>query len=1035
MDTSADSQVRFALLALQNGLINDQQWVNSCQEWVADKSRSMEQVLLSNGSLQAEQCELLNQLLRFQADRPSNNTDLSLDTLASFEVPAIREQLRQIEDDDLSNSLARWNIASGQARDSGSERSRSAEGPLPAVTPDAAAEPTTFLLGQSTSQGARFRVLRPLDSGRGGMGFINVAEDAELGREVALKQIRPERADEPAYRDKFRLEAEITGNLEHPSIVPIYGLGADASGRPFYAMRWVRGENLGQAINEFHRKHAAGEVSFDSVEFRGLIDRLIDVCQAVSYAHSRGILHRDLKPGNVMVGKYGETLVIDWGLARSPNHDAAHNATGASLEPTPDTTDATLEQLHVRSGSRVEPTLQGSVMGTLGYAPPEQVQGQVDAIGPASDVYGLGAILYQLLCGHTTVATRDRSLQDIVADIVGGRIQPPNQRVRGIPKSLTAICLKSLATDPTQRYSTSEEFIAELERWKADQPVMARRESLIEVLARLARKHRAAALASGLALASIAVISLIALVEVNRQRGLAADSAKKERQQKLEAQTQRDRANQLADAEKAARDEAESLAERNQQVVDTFVAAFRSSDVTHQGVTSKMTALEVLQGALERLDDDATLTGDPLARATLLEAIGISFDSLGAIEEAVDCHHKSLQLRTEALGEDDPLSLESANNLAASYLADGQWEESLEINEQVLRIRRKTLGDTHLDTMASTNNLAATYYQLGRLPEAAAMFADALEAQRTKYGEKHKNAISTLNNLAYTYKMLGQLDKAIPMLERCLELRIETLGQTHPHSIISLNNLALAYEAADRVEEAIPLYELAVKLSTSKLGENHHDTLANLNNLAGGYTRIGRDDDALEIYRQVLSKRKETLGLEHSETLTTMNNLGNLLSEMGQQAEGLAMLEETLRLRQKHLGKKHHLTLSSVNNLAACYPIERVDEAIALLEPALILQSEVLGDSHPDTLAMKINLARSLTKAKRHSEAIATAKEALESARANLGPEHNITRAAVMVLADGYEQAGKPEPAAKLLKEYEMDMVPPANTDAPPSPN
>src|SRR5262249_5103443 len=217
-------------------------------------------------------------------------------------IGSVRKELEQVADPDVHASLAHVSAA----RDGGADIG---------VTSD-------YSAGTPTSSGLRFRVLRP--HARGGLGEVFVAHDEELHREVALKEIQDRHADDPPSRARFLLEAEITGGLEHPGIVPVYGLGTYADGRPFYAMRFIKGDSLKDAIEVFHQADRPGRDPAErTLALRALLRRFTDVCNAVAYAHSRGVLHRDLKPGNVMLGKYGETLVVDWGLAKAAGTDAA----------------------------------------------------------------------------------------------------------------------------------------------------------------------------------------------------------------------------------------------------------------------------------------------------------------------------------------------------------------------------------------------------------------------------------------------------------------------------------------------------------------------------------------------------------------------------------------------------------------------------------------------------------------------------------------------------------------------------------------
>ena len=213
-------------------------------------------------------------------------------------------------------------------------------------------------LGDAIGDGRRFRVIRP--HAEGGLGAVFVAIDRELNREVALKQILEHRADEPVNRRRFMMEAKITGSLEHPGIVPVYSLGRDDAGRPYYAMRFIRGISLREAIAAFHNNEVVvKDPGQRSLALRKLLGRFLDVCDAIEYAHSRGVLHRDLKPSNVMLGSYGETLVVDWGLAKMAGQPSE---TSGSTEPV----------LTIESDSEEQLTAMGQRVGTPSYMSPEQ---------------------------------------------------------------------------------------------------------------------------------------------------------------------------------------------------------------------------------------------------------------------------------------------------------------------------------------------------------------------------------------------------------------------------------------------------------------------------------------------------------------------------------------------------------------------------------------------------------------------------------------------------------------------------------------
>jgi eukaryotic-like serine/threonine-protein kinase len=491
MARRADIDLLFGLLALQNGLIEQGTLFAAFATWAREKDRAMAEILVADGGIDSRERALLEGLVEKHLERHGGDAGKSMASLSSIE--SVREELSQIDDAELAASLP-------PARGPG----RGEDDPFRTLA--------SHGVGAPTSEGSRFQVLRP--HATGGLGQVFVARDTELNRDVALKEIRERYADDPRHRARFEFEAHITGGLEHPGIVPVYGLGCHVDGRPYYAMRFIRGVTLKDAIAEFHssggtRRGAAG----NGLELRHLLRRFLDVCNAVEYAHQRGVLHRDLKPTNVMLGKHGETLVVDWGLAKAVGRAATEFPLDErTLAPS------------VSSGS--SETLPGSAIGTPAYMSPEQAAGEIERIGPRSDVYSLGATLYTLLTGKPPFEDED---QGRVLEMVRlGRFAPPRQLDRSIDGVLEAICKKAMATAPVDRYLSARALADDIERWMADEAVIARRDPMHARLARSVRRHRslAAAIAVFLVVALVSSVAAAMLIDVQRaeaerQRGRA----------------------------------------------------------------------------------------------------------------------------------------------------------------------------------------------------------------------------------------------------------------------------------------------------------------------------------------------------------------------------------------------------------------------------------------------------------------------------------------------------------------------------------
>jgi serine/threonine-protein kinase len=492
MDTAnADRNLLFGMLALQMDFINQNQLVAAMHAWVLTKNVPLGPLLVERGDLTADRLALLEALVQEHVRQHDNDPEKSLAALDTGRTA--RSELARIADADTQASLRK--VASAAPR-----------APDPYVT-------SAGSVGTPSSSGLRFRVLRPF--ARGGLGEVLVARDEELQREVALKQMLDQHADEPESRTRFLMEAEITGGLEHPGIVPVYGLGHYADGRPFYAMRFIRGDSLKDAIERFHKADQPGRDPGErALALRGLLRRFVDVCQAIAYAHSRGVVHRDLKPGNIMLGKYGETLVLDWGLAKpldSPEHPVT--SPEGSLMP--------------RSLSGTTETQMGMAVGTPQFMSPEQAAGRLQELGTASDVYSLGATLYCVLTGRPPVT--DSDVGQVLQKVERGDFPQPRAVKADIPAALEAICLKAMALTPEDRYAAPHLLAEDVERWLADEPVTAFAEPWTQTAARWLRRHRTLAISA----ASTVLVALISLIVATV---LLTAANERERQAKLKAE-------------------------------------------------------------------------------------------------------------------------------------------------------------------------------------------------------------------------------------------------------------------------------------------------------------------------------------------------------------------------------------------------------------------------------------------------------------------------------------------------------------------
>ena len=704
---SSDRNLLVGILALQLEFISRDQLVAAMQWWMREKNEKLEDILVKQQSLTTDTRKLLEALVEKHLEIHGHDAERSLKEVSS--IGPLKNDLQSIADTDLEASLAQVS----------SERAT-----------HAADATRTFTVPSTAIQAKRFCVLRLHD--QGGLGAVYVARDAELNREVALKEIKKEFADDTTSRERFLVEAEVTGGLEHPGIVPVYGLGQYADGRPFYAMRFVRGESLKEAIAKFHNSSGREDYPARRLQFRDLLGRFIDVCQAIEYAHCRGVLHRDLKPGNIMLGRFGETLVVDWGLAK----------------PIDDSTSRTeIDEPPLRplssSGSIV--TRMGSRLGTPAYMSPEQANGRLDLLNSATDVYCLGATLYALLTGAAPFS--DSSPEAMARKVERGEFPRPRERNSQVGPALEAICLKAMARQQSARYQSAAALAADVERWLADEAVSAWQEPVSLRARRWMRRHRT--LVTSTATTAIVALMILAVAVV-----VVSTAYRRELAARAQAETNLALARTAVDTMLT-------------QVGDEALADVPQMESIRRDLLSR--ASNFYEQFANQKPDDLTLRLDA---ALALRRVGDIHRLLQSEERSSRAYEESIR-RLEQLRAENPEDPLYARQLADTYnwlgvllkrsdlpAAERAYDRAIELQETLVR------GDSpkpiHKQQLArSLYNRAIVYAESGSYQQAVKEYGRAIE-MLSGLIDSHADPISTSQaeyrqELARCYNNLANL--------------------------------------------------------------------------------------------------------------------------------------------------------------------------------------------------------------------------------------------------------------------------------------
>ena len=430
---SVEQNLLFAVLAFEDELIDLQQLTAACRAWSSDKSKPLADLLVERGWVSAEDRGFLEKKAERKLAKHQDDPRVTLNAMTRGDV--CDALLKEVDDSEVRQSLSAW----------------PSDAPVLIET-----------IGQTLdeSQQPKTRYTWVSEVGAGGLGKVWLARDNDLSREVALKEIKPGSGSREAVRRLIK-EAQITGQLQHPGIVPVYEVSY--SGRPFYTMKLVRGETLSKAVRNYHKQKQTGNE--DRLVERRLLNVFLNICDALAYAHSRGVIHRDLKPENIVLGEYGEAIVLDWGLARQVNSD-----------------DEDTSPIVITEEGRTDATQAGQKLGTPGYMAPEQASGRVEHMDERTDIYGLGAILFEILTGQpphrmqkdaTPKPTSTHAdgppppqsqspIAEMLHRIATGETPRARSIDRTIPDELDTICATAMARHRGERYQTAKELKAAL---------------------------------------------------------------------------------------------------------------------------------------------------------------------------------------------------------------------------------------------------------------------------------------------------------------------------------------------------------------------------------------------------------------------------------------------------------------------------------------------------------------------------------------------------------------------------------------------
>jgi serine/threonine-protein kinase len=760
-----------------------------------------------------------------------------------------------------------------------------------------------------------YRIIRTIASGGMGRVYLAVRDDDQFERFVALKVIRKGLLSDEIL-NRFYEERQILASLNHPNIARLFDGGSTEDGTPWFAMEYIEG----QPITDYCRLH---NLSLDEK-----IELFLTVCSAVQYAHQNLVIHRDLKPANILVTPNGTPKLLDFGIAK-------------------------LVDLEQKAG---ETQYQHRVM-TPEYASPEQVRNE--SISTINDVYALGVLLYELLTDQLPYKFEKRTHAAIERTICNTIPKLPSA-VSGdktLKGDLDSVIMKTLRKDPSERYSSVEQFANDLERYEKALPILAQKHSLRYRAGKFLSRHKLGATVTSAVTLLILTFTIITFIQ-----------SKTIEERAIEAERQRDRAEQ----------------------VSRFLTELFASADPSEAQNKSLTAVKLLHRGADRVETE--LSDQPRQQSDLYLVISDVYESLGLFDEGLDLAEKAYALQKELFDGNHPEIARSLNAMGWLYRQKGEYEKADSLITAGLSMRRQLYGSDHLDVARSLNDLAVLKQSRGDYAATDTLLQQAISIRKSVNGEQHESVAVALSNYAALKYIRGDLpaaetqmraalkifestvdpndmrtanvmtnlgailtarkrvDEAVPHYREALQIRLQLLGEEHPDVASSYAHLGNLLRAQQKYKEAEPMLLKALELRTKLLGEEHVKVGDSRRVLGYLYEKVGDDTKAEQYYSGAVATFRQIFPDGHARTAQVLQMLGEFYLRTQSPAKAEQPLREALEMRKKIFGTRDIRTAESQLSLGLCLAeLEQSRGARALLATGL----QTLGHSEHNLQILK----------------------------------------------------------------------------------